>query len=427
MSAALAIARTRAKYRHLHPVAPARLAPLDWALAHATLRTPHRGVLRFADVARDYQRTLLADQSPRRIVVKSRQIGISQAVAFECACEALNGGTAVVVSRNGEQASLFLRYVYAAIAACPHPPFTAENARSLMLANGGMVVTQGATKGAGRGIPATLLVLDEFAWAEYDDDIYTATMPVLANGGRVIVLSTPNGRANKFAQLWMGGEGWSRHELPWHVHPDWRGDPDWRATKLDEIGAEAFAQEYDCDFITSGLAVFDTADIAALWQLPGPAAPVAGHRHVTAWDIARKADAFVGVTLDVSANPFRLVAFERHQRLPYPQQVAQIEARHRTYPGRTVVESNGVGDPVIQFLSCRVEEFTTTVKTKKDAIDAAKLLMERRELVSFPIPQLDRELSLYERDDKALVQDCVMALAMAALHAGRPAAVVTAY
>jgi hypothetical protein len=431
MSALLAVEQVRQRYRHLYPVPPPpRPSPLDWAHANAVLRTADGRVLRYADSARAYQDAILADPSDRIIIAKSRQIGISQTVAYLAAEEAVAGGTVLWLSRNGEQAGMALDYVYTALSDCAHPAYTKQNSFSLELANGGRVITQPATRGAGRGIPATLVIIDEQAWQEYAREIYTAVVPTLSTtGGRLVVLSTPNGRGNLFHELWEAaqeeGSAWSPHFLPWWHHPDW-GD-DWAAARRDDIGLEAFAQEYDVDFARSGSAVFEPAHIDRLWRLPAFRDPVAGHRYVSAWDIARKQDAFVGFTIDIATSPFQVVAYERHLRLPYPDQARAIEARHARYPGRTVVESNGVGDPLIQFLGVRVEEFQTTALTKRNAIDALQLLVQRGELVSPLIPQWKRELTLYQRDDKALMQDTVMASAIAALTAGRPPVAIGAY
>lgn len=422
----LAEAELRLRHKHRQRQQPP-LTPLEWAHRHALLRTAAGETYAYADVARDYQDDLLRDPAKRIIVAKSRQIGISQAVAFRVAFEALRGGTAVVVSRDGDQAERFLKYVVVAISRAPHPPLTRDNLTALGFANGGAVHTQAATKGAGRGIPATLVVLDEMAWQEYADDIHTAVMPTLAEtGGTLIALSSANGRANLFWRLWqaaqMGDSAWSAYFLPWHVHPEWRKDPDWPAHKMaeDNLTAEQFAQEYAVDFLTSGAAVFDPADIAELWRMPALLPPEPGHRYVNAWDIARKQDATVGFTIDTSTAPYRVVAYERHQRMNYPDQARAIEARHRAYPGRTIVESNGVGDPLIQFLAVTVEPFETNARSKRNAIDALKLLLERRELIAPRLPDWERELSLYQLDDRYLSQDTVMASAIAALAAGRP-------
>lgn len=388
------------------------------------LRTADGRVLRYADVARDYQDAILTDPADRVIIAKSRQIGISQTVAFLAAHEVRYGGTVLWISRTGEQATMALDYVYLALDADPdRPDYVLRNQRSCELTNGGRCISQPATAGAGRGIPATLVIIDEQAWQQYARGIYTAVVPTLAtSGGRLIVLSTPNGRANLFAELWQAAQdpatGWSAHYLPWSVHPDW--DDAWAEARRDELGDEAFAQEHAVDFLVSGAARFDTEDIAALWRMPAFVPPEHGHRYVTAWDIARKRDAFVGFTYDVSTSPFRVVAYERHLRLDYPAQASAIEARHRAYPGRTIVESNGVGDPLIQFLNVRVEEFQTTALSKRNALDALKLLLQRRELISPHIAEWERELTIYQDADAQLQQDTVMASAIAAFHAGRP-------
>jgi len=414
------------KYRALYAVPnPPPLSPLDWALAHGVIRTADNRTLRFGDVARDYQRALLADRHPRRIVAKSRQIGISQTIAFEVAHEALHGGAAVVISRNAKQAGEFLEYVYTALSDCDYPPYTSRNTQSLALANGGRVITQPATYDAGRGIPATLVVIDEQAWQEHARLIYVSVLPMLAEtGGRLVIMSTPNGQDNLFAELWQTaqreGSAWSPHFLPWDVHPVWRDMPGWEDARRDELGDEAFAQEHGVDFLRSGANVFDPAEIERMWRLPAFPPALANHRYVKGWDIARKRDAFVGFVLDISTSPFQVVHFERHLRLDYPNQAARIEAVHAAYPGETWVESNGVGDPLIQFLAVQVREFVTTALTKRNAIDALKLLMQRDELIAPRIPEWARELGVYTRQDQNIMQDTVMAAAIVALAAGRP-------
>lgn len=420
-----------------------RVEPYDWAMQHGTLQTADGTVYRYADVPRDYQDKILRDDARRIIVAKSRQIGISQVVSFIVAAEMLTGGTALVVSRDQDAAGEFLSYVRTAlIGDDTAPELTTDNTYELGLPNGGRSIAQPATRKAGRSIAATLVVLDEQAWQEYAALIWTAILPTLATtNGRLIVLSSPNGYGNLFHQLWEsakhGDTDWSPHFLPWQVHPEWSKDPDWEAKKKaeDRLTDEQFAQEYAVDFARSGSAVFEPALVDALWKMEAPtdsagnfALPaIPGHRYVSAWDIARKQDGFVGFTYDISTAPFQVVAYERHLRMSYPSQAAAIEARHKAYPGETWVESNGVGDPLIQFLSIIVKEFQTTALTKRNAIDALLLLLQRGELISPKIEQWSRELLVYMREDQALVQDTVMASAIAASAAGRPVKRVMAW
>jgi hypothetical protein len=84
------------------------------------------------------------------------------------------------------------------------------------------------------------------------------------------------------------------------------------------------------------------------------------------------------------------------------------------------VESNGVGDPVIENLSVRVDPFTTTAKTKVQAIQALQLLIQQRRFKHME-KQLGAELSIYEWDDSGIVQDSVMAASIAAFTVQKPA------
>lgn len=116
---------------------------------------------------------------------------------------------------------------------------------------------------------------------------------------------------------------------------------------------------------------------------------------------------------------WHLESFERFTA-PYPVIQAKIEERVKAYPGQHLVESNGVGDPVIENLMVRVTPFTTTAKSKLQAIQALQLMIERNR-VKFSETQMERELGLYQWEDKDLVQDCVMSAAIAAqamMHTG---------
>jgi DNA-binding protein YbaB len=71
---------------------------------------------------------------------------------------------------------------------------------------------------------------------------------------------------------------------------------------------------------------------------------------------------------------------------------------------------------VIENLTEEVEPFTTTTKTKTQAIQALQLLVQQGRFKHHE-EQLDREMSLYQWDDKDLIQDSVMSAAIAAYQA----------
>jgi phage FluMu gp28-like protein len=171
-----------------------------------------------------YQAAFLADRSPSRLVLKARQVGMTTAVAVEIAHEALfiPRSLALVISKDQPSASEVIgkvRDVYENLAEPPR--FVKDNEGELVLANGSRIVSQAATKKAGRGFTATSVTLDEFAFAEYAERIFRAVSPTLARGGRLTVLSTPDGQGNLFYRLYQGLErgSWSRHRIHWQDCP----------------------------------------------------------------------------------------------------------------------------------------------------------------------------------------------------------------
>ena len=401
---------------------------------------PTRGLIRLEPYK--YQAALWADRSLSRVVLKARQTGFSQAVALEALHTAIYrpASTILIVSRNLEAAVNVLTYVKAALTTpgilepplAPAPLHLTKNAEtSLGLSNGSRVLSIAATRSAGRTYAATAVYLDEFAHMPWGLDIYQAVAPTVSRGGRLTVMSTPNGRANPFFLLWQGqwGGSFSKHVVGWWRCPAYNPDGwaltndeesraagktfSWYGTERPKFTAQQWAQEYGIDFIDSGVAVFSAEDIQRAQDLgTGLAPPKASRRYVTFWDIGRRQDATVGTTLDVSTLPWQVVAFERREGLPYPAIQGLVEARARAYRGQQWVESNGVGDPVIENLNVKVQPWTTTAKSKVQMITALQLKMQKGQL-GWPadLQQLTTETLLYQWDDDALIQDCVISLA----------------
>jgi hypothetical protein len=285
---------------------------------------------------------------------------------------------------------------------------------------------------AGRSIAASDVYIDEIDFQPFALETYQSIAPTISRGGSITIFSTPKGRQRLLFQLWSGLYGgeqvWQRYRIPWQACPEF--DAGWEARERPRYTAQQWAEEYDCDFIESGAAVFRAEDLALQaqgWQGLGPAVP--GHRYVTAWDLGRRHDATVGITLDVTEPVYQIVAFDRFTGVPYPCIQQAIEERVLLYPGLHLVESNGVGDPVIENLRVQVRPFVTTAKSKQQAVTALQLVVEQQRL-KHGVPELLAEQHVYEWDDRQLQQDCVMAAALACLVAeeerrrppvGRPA------
>lgn len=400
-------------------VAAGPLTPLQWAEQNAVIVTPGVGIEHWQPY--DYQAALLNDTSPRRLVLKARQTGLSTAIALEALYYALHRDhdRTLFVSRNQELAGLLIQYVQVAIAGLKHPPkLVGESQSKLVFANGSEIVSLPANPSTGRGYPASRVYLDEAAFLEYGDLIMQGILPTLSTGGQMTVQSTAKGRNNLFFRLWSGIEGgaWSRHRIHWSDCP--RYDEAWAERTRAGMTSQAFGEEFDLDFLTSGDAVFDPDDLARC-KIGWNPSPVGCSRLVHIWDIGRRRDHTVGITLGERGDTWHVIdegpaAFARFLA-PYPVIQSRIEVRHRAVKGTTIVESNGVGDTVIENLTVRVTPFVTTRKTKVQAIQALQLLIQQGRF-KHGIDQLDRELSLYEWDDDDLIQDCVMTAAMGADH-----------
>ena len=91
------------------------------------------------------------------------------------------------------------------------------------------------------------------------------------------------------------------------------------------------------------------------WQ--GLQQPVSGHTYISGWDLARKRDHTVGITLDISVLPYQLVAFERFQerslsleRSYWDWVYDRIRQRWQLYGGQTIVDATGLGEVIGEAL-----------------------------------------------------------------------------
>lgn len=177
---------------------------------------------------------------------------------------------------------------------------------------------------------------------------------------------------------------------------------------------------------------------------------IEGHRYVTAWDLGRTTDFTVGITLDITSKPWRLVNFQRLNKVAWEQIYQLIDTIRRKYHIRwaTIDGTGPQGDVIEEELSKRrIPVNAVKINTKQAKVDLINSLQtcfdERREVIgtyeaidengmvhTYPrmeepfegdwgnlrmpmITQLLDELGLYRLDDKDLVQDSVFALALA--------------
>lgn len=127
------------------------------------------------------------------------------------------------------------------------------------------VLALASTKTAGHGETAALVILDEYARQEYARDTWNAVVPTMADGGRLIVVSTANGvssgddEGNFFHYLWKNHVelGVHREFLGWQTHPgrtqEWYDSLSMPARQK----AEQYPDDPDEAFLLTGDQYFD--------------------------------------------------------------------------------------------------------------------------------------------------------------------------
>lgn len=134
-----------------------------------------------------------------------------------------------------------------------------NNKLSIKLGNGSQIKAVSAATDSGRSEAVSLLVLDEAAFIDSIETIFTAAQQTLATGGGCIAISTPNGTGNwfhkEFTKAELGQNKFTAVRLPWTIHPE--RSQEWRDEQDRILGKREAAQECDCDFSTSGATVIE--------------------------------------------------------------------------------------------------------------------------------------------------------------------------
>ena len=208
----------------------------------------------------------LFQKYPDSIINKSRQLGISTLVsAYSLWLMIFNKDKNVlVIATKQDTAKNMVTKVRFAYDNLPvwlkiGASATENNRLSLRLANGSQVKAVSAAGDAGRSEAVSLLVIDEAAFIDNIETIYTAAKMTLATGGGCIALSTPNGIGNWFHKTYTTAQKSENNfipiSLPWTVHPE--RDQTWRDEQDIDLGKRNAAQECDCDFLSSGNTVIE--------------------------------------------------------------------------------------------------------------------------------------------------------------------------
>ena len=238
--------------------------PAYFMKKYCMIQHPIRGKIPFE--LYDFQEKSVREFKDHRfnIILKARQLGISTLTAgYALWMMTFHQDKNVLVIATKQEVAKNLvtkvRVMHANLPSWLKQPCVEDNKLNLRYRNGSQIKAVSSGPEAARSEALSLLILDEAAFIDKIDGIWTAAQSTLTTGGSCIALSTPNGVGNWFHKTWVDAEEargmFNPIKLHWTVHPD-RND-DWRKEQDTLLGPSGAAQECDCDFLTSGTGVID--------------------------------------------------------------------------------------------------------------------------------------------------------------------------
>ena len=224
----------------------------------------------------DYQKDLLKDFNDYRfnVILKARQLGISTVSAAYVAWFMLfhREKNVLVIATKLSTATNLVKKVKMIFRNLPSwmmiAKITTDNKQSFELSNGSQVKAATTSGDAGRSEALSLLIVDEAAFVEGFEELWTGLYPTLSTGGRCIALSTPNGVGNWFhktyAEAETGMNDFHPIKLMWDAHPE--RDAEWFEKETRNMSKREIAQELECSFNASGETVINQEDLERMYH-----------------------------------------------------------------------------------------------------------------------------------------------------------------
>lgn len=243
---------------------------------------PQRGLVTFE--LYPFQKMILKEFKTHRfnILRKFRQAGCTTLVAAYCLWLCIfHPPTKVIILSIGDDESKGvmerIRVMYEELPAWLQLPLARgkQNEHTLGFVNRSSIKSKPSGKQSSRSFSGSLLVLDEAAFIENIDTIWTAAYPIVSTGGSVIALSTVNGVGNwfhqKYTQAIRNENEFNAIDINWKDHPEYKRQPgfewlyekmlkypkpvnidEWESVTRKNISYKEWLQEYECEFLGTG-------------------------------------------------------------------------------------------------------------------------------------------------------------------------------
>jgi len=210
------------------------------------------------------------------------------------------------------------------------PGCKALNKSEMTFSNNSKIFSAGTSSSSIRGITASLIYLDEFAFVDSAELFYTSTYPVISAGkqSKVIITSTANGVGNMFYKIWEGASQKTNKFVPFRV--DWWDVPGrdeaWKKLTISNTSELQFAQEFGNSFLGTGNTLIDAGTLLSLKAKSamhefGPVKIYEesedGHSYAMTVDVSQGigSDYSTFSIIDTTSKPFKQVATYRDDKI----------------------------------------------------------------------------------------------------------------
>lgn len=315
-----------------------------------------------------------------------------------------------------------------------------EQEKRIELLTGGVVECWSLSDpDAGRSRKYAHVVIDEAAKVKHLEVAWEASIRATLTDyrGTADFLSTPKGRnffwkAYRWGQEKKDGE-WSSATFPTRANP--YIDPLEIESARRQLPERVFAQEYEAAFLEESGGVFRKVMAAIDAGRSDCSGAELGATYSLGVDLARVEDFTVITAIGPTEGGLRQVYFERFNQISWERQIAAIAAASRRYgKARVVIDSTGLGDPIVERLArsegvpCYPYHFTNA--SKGALIDGLALSIEQGRIRLMDVPEQTDELLAYEYEllpsrlvrtgaPEGMHDDTVIALALAHWGASR--------
>lgn len=275
---------------------------------YTKIQHPKRGLLLFETYPFQDDCVKAFDEHRFNIVCKSRQLGLSTVTAAYAVWYAIfrKDKNILVIATKLKTAMNFIKKVKVMLDNVPRWLLLTKyepTKQQVTFDNGSSITAIPTSPDAGRSEALSLLVVDEAAFIKDFSDIWTGLSPTISTGGSTIIISTPNGVGNTYHRLWTDAIAQTNEfnaiKLPWWVHPE--HDQAWFDKETRSLTKQQIAQEFLCDFISSGTTFLQVDEMEYLRSMitapirrEGPAAgvwiwsdPLPGKKYVISADVSR--------------------------------------------------------------------------------------------------------------------------------------------